>query len=110
MAIVEQQRDSRIDLTGDVRRRRRESIVKALFFAAAVISILISVAIVLALIGKAWAFLTSIELNQLWGNGWFPRRGRFDLSARARRASSIVLLPTSSICRDWSATSPNWTR
>ena len=81
MAIVEQQRDSRIDLTGDVRRRRRESIVKALFFAAAAISILISVAIVLALIGKAWAFLTSIELNQLWGNGWFPRRGRFDLSA-----------------------------
>ena len=35
----------------------------------------------LALIGKAWAFLTSIELGQLWGNGWFPRRGRFDLSA-----------------------------
>ena len=81
MAIADQQRDSRIDLTGDVRRRRREAVVKALFFAAAAISILISVAIVLALIGKAWAFLTSIELNQLWGNGWFPRRGRFDLSA-----------------------------
>ncbi len=81
MAIVEQQRDSRIDLTGDVRRRRREALVKALFFAAAAISILISVAIVLALVGKAWAFITSIELNQLWGNGWFPRRGRFDLSA-----------------------------
>ena len=81
MAIVEQQRGSQIDLTGDVRRRRREAVVKALFFAAAAISILISVAIVLALIGKAWGFVTSIELNQLWGNGWFPRRGRFDLSA-----------------------------
>ena len=81
MAIVDQQRDNRIDLTGDVRRRRREAVVKALFFGAAAISILISVAIVLALIGKAWAFVTSIELNQLWGNGWFPRRGRFDLAA-----------------------------
>ena len=81
MAIVEQQRDPQIDLTGDVRRRRREAVVKALFFAAAAISILISVAIVLALIGKAWGFVTSIELDQLWGNGWFPRRGRFDLSA-----------------------------
>ena len=81
MAIVEQQRGSQIDLTGDVRRRRREAVVKALFFAAAAISILISVAIVLALIGKAWGFVTSIELDQLWGNGWFPRRGRFDLSA-----------------------------
>jgi len=81
MAIVEQQRESTIDLTGDVRRRRREAIVKAVFFGAAAISILISIAIVLALIGKAWAFLTSIELGQLWGNGWFPRRGRFDLMA-----------------------------
>ncbi|HYJ24415.1 MAG TPA: hypothetical protein VE027_05390, partial [Acidimicrobiia bacterium] len=81
MAIVEQQRDTTIDLTGDVRRRRREAIVKAVFFGAAAISILISIAIVLALIGKAWAFLTSIELGQLWGNGWFPRRGRFDLMA-----------------------------
>ena len=81
MATVDQQRDSRIDLTGDVRRRRREAVVKALFFAAAAISILISVAIVLALIGKAWGFVTSIELNQLWGDGWFPRRGRFDLAA-----------------------------
>ncbi len=81
MAIAEQQRDTTIDLTGDVRRRRREALVKAVFFGAAAISILISVAIVLALIGKAWSFLTSIELGQLWGNGWFPRRGRFDLSA-----------------------------
>jgi phosphate transport system permease protein len=70
-----------MDLTGDKRRRRRERLVKATFFAAAGISILISLAIVLALVGKAWAFLTSIELNQLWASGWFPRRGRFQLSA-----------------------------
>ncbi|MGH8870386.1 MAG: phosphate ABC transporter permease subunit PstC [Acidimicrobiia bacterium] len=70
-----------VDLTGDVRRHRRESTVKALFLAAAAISILISVAIVLALVGKAWAFLSAIEISQLWASGWFPRRGRFELLA-----------------------------
>lgn len=81
MAFIDTQREPVIDLTGDVRRRRREAIVKGLFFVAAAISILISVAIVLALVGKAWDFLTSIELDQLWADGWFPRRGRFQLSA-----------------------------
>ncbi|MGH8953016.1 MAG: phosphate ABC transporter permease subunit PstC [Acidimicrobiia bacterium] len=81
MAIAETQREIGIDLTGDVRRRRRERVVKAIFFSAAGISILISVAIVLALVGKAWAFLSAIELNQLWASGWFPRRGRFQLMA-----------------------------
>ena len=70
-----------IDLTGDRRRRRREAVVKAIFFSAAGISILISLAIVVALVGKAWQFLASIELSQLWADGWFPRRGRFQLMA-----------------------------
>jgi phosphate transport system permease protein len=81
MAVTHRERDNSIDLTGDPRRHRREAIVKALFFAAAAISILISLAIVLALAGKAWAFLTSIDLSQLWADGWFPRRGRFELLA-----------------------------
>jgi phosphate transport system permease protein len=81
MAVTHRERDNSIDLTGDPRRHRRETIVKALFFAAAAISILISLAIVLALAGKAWAFLTSIDLSQLWADGWFPRRGRFELLA-----------------------------
>jgi phosphate transport system permease protein len=81
MAFIDTKREPLIDLTGDRRRRRRESIVKGVFFVAAAISILISVAIVLALVGQAWDFLTSIELNQLWADGWFPRRGRFQLSA-----------------------------
>jgi phosphate transport system permease protein len=81
MAITQTRGQAPIELTGDRRRRRRERRVKAVFFAAAAISILISIAIVLALVGKAWSFLTSIELNQLWANGWFPRRGRFQLSA-----------------------------
>jgi len=90
MATAETQREIGIDLTGDVRRRRRERVVKAIFFGAAGISILISVAIVLALVGKAWAFLSSIELNQLWASGWFPRRGRFQLLALAVHTLNVT--------------------
>ncbi len=81
MVVAQTEQQPAIELSGDRRRRRRERLVKAVFFGAATISILISVAIVLALVGKAWSFLTSIELNQLWASGWFPRRGRFQLSA-----------------------------
>lgn len=81
MTIAQTSGDTVIDLSGDVRRRRRERRVKAVFFAAATLSILISLAIVMALVGKAWAFLSAIELNQLWVDGWFPRRGRFQLPA-----------------------------
>ena len=66
--------------------------MKATFFAAAGISILISVAIVLALIGEAWAFLSAIELHQLWGDGWFPRRGRFDLLALLTHTLIITVI------------------
>jgi phosphate transport system permease protein len=79
--MVTTQTTTLVDLTGDKRRRRRERLVKAVFFAAAAISILISVAIVIALVGKAWGFLSAIELSQLWTGGWFPRRGRFQISA-----------------------------
>ncbi len=81
MAIVQSTGDPLVDLTGSVSRRRRERWVKALFFLAATFSILTSLAIVVALAGKAWGFLTSIDFDQLFGDGWFPRRGRFQVSA-----------------------------
>lgn len=68
-----------IDLTGDVRRRRRESIVRRAFFAAAGVSVFISLMIVVALVEEAWQFLTKIEVGQFFENGWFPRRGRFEI-------------------------------
>ncbi len=68
-----------IDLSGDPRRRRRERRVKATFFAASVLSIFISAAIVIALIGQAAGFLSQVDFGQLWADGWFPRRGRFDM-------------------------------
>lgn len=68
-----------IDLRGDPKRRRRERRVRRWFLAAAGLSLLISAGIVISLLGGAIDFLTKIDLDQLWANGWFPRRGRFDL-------------------------------
>lgn len=68
-----------IDLRGDPKRLRRERRVRRTFQLAAALSIAISAGIVLSLLGGAADYLASIELNQLWANGWFPRRGRFDL-------------------------------
>lgn len=70
---------NRVDLTGDPVRRRRERIVRLVFFASAGFSIIISIAIVVSLFGEALSFVSQIELTQLWDDGWFPRRGRFDV-------------------------------
>lgn len=42
-------------------------------------SIVISVAIVASLFGKAFTWIASVDLDALWSNGWYPRRGLFDL-------------------------------
>lgn len=67
------------DLAGNKRRHRRENRIHNLFRAAAFVSILISVAIVGSLTGRAITFITSVDLGALWSGGWFPRRGMFDL-------------------------------
>lgn len=66
-------------LGGDPARHRREKIVRAIFFSAAALSVLISVAIVMSLAGRASMFITSVDLGSLWSVGWFPRRGLYDL-------------------------------
>jgi len=72
-----------IDLSGDPRRRNKERFVRTLFFGAGLISILISIAIILSLVGEAWTFISGLieegEISSLWSIGWFPRRGLFDL-------------------------------
>ncbi|MGI9642435.1 MAG: phosphate ABC transporter permease subunit PstC [Acidimicrobiia bacterium] len=67
------------DLVGDVRRSRTEKGMRIIFFSAACVSILISAAIVFSLIGEAWTFISQVELAQLWTDGWFPRRGQYDI-------------------------------
>ncbi len=66
-------------LQGSPQRRRKESFVRALLALSAGISLVISVAIVIALVGQAISFLAKVDLGQLWTDGWFPRRGEFDV-------------------------------
>lgn len=67
------------DLRGDPRRLRTESVVRALLFGAALTSVLISALIVGSLITEAWTFISQVEWATLWTDGWFPRRGDYDL-------------------------------
>ena len=66
-------------MRGSRRRRRKERIVRTAFFSAAVLGLLISIAIVLALAGEAVRWLFAIDLGWLWAEGWFPRSDEFDL-------------------------------
>ena len=66
-------------LVGTPTRRRNERLVKGVLLFAAILSIAISAGIVLSLIFEAITFLGQIQLSQLWTDGWFPRRGMFDL-------------------------------
>lgn len=66
-------------LQGTPGRRRKEGFVRAILITAAGISLVISVAIVLALLGQAANFLSKVHLSQLWTIGWLPRNGEFDI-------------------------------
>jgi len=72
-----------INLTGNSKRHRKDRIIKGLFFFAALVSIVISVAIMVSLAGEAWAFIKGLidegNIAALWGVGWFPRRGLYDI-------------------------------
>jgi phosphate transport system permease protein len=69
-----------MSLRGSARRRRRETMVRGLFLAASLVTILISLFIVAAVLFEAIGFLSQIDLGQLFGIGWFPRRGIFDVA------------------------------
>jgi phosphate transport system permease protein len=66
-------------LRGDPRRRRRERGIHAALALSAGFSLLVSVAIVLALVFRAIDFLTDVEVGALWSGTWRPRQGQFDL-------------------------------
>jgi phosphate transport system permease protein len=65
------------DLAGDARRRSKERLIKGLFMAAAIVSILVSVGIVLSVVGNAIHFLTLVDLSNLKVLDWNPRGGQF---------------------------------
>ncbi len=67
-------------LSGPAARARKEGAIKAVFFLAATVSIIVSAAIVWSLVREAWVFITEVEWANTWGqNGWFPRQGLYDM-------------------------------
>jgi phosphate transport system permease protein len=66
-------------LQGTPNRRRNEGVIRAILLGASGLSILVSLGIVLSLIFQAFTFVTSIDLGQLFAEGWFPRRGMFSI-------------------------------
>ena len=77
------------DLRLDPRRRRRERTIHWLFMGAAALSIVISAAIVLSLIGNAASFVLKVDPGALWTEGWFPRRGLYDI--RTLLAGTLII-------------------
>lgn len=69
------------DLRGDPARLRKEAVIRALFLAAALVSVLISAGIVVALVGRAWSFVRAADLGTLFGDNWAPRSEEFSIKA-----------------------------
>ena len=67
------------DFRGSRARVRKERIIRAVLFTAALTSVVVSALIVLSLAGEAWTFVSQVELASLWSDGWFPRRGIYDV-------------------------------
>ncbi|HEX2054555.1 MAG TPA: phosphate ABC transporter permease subunit PstC [Actinomycetota bacterium] len=66
-------------LKGNPGRMRRERAIKALFLLTAVMSIVVSALIVLVLARETWVFVSGVDPASLWTEGWFPRRGLYDV-------------------------------
>ena len=79
----------RTDLQISRRRRRRERSVRIVLVAAAAFSIAVSAAIVVSLLGNAVAFFIQVDKATLWSDGWFPRRGMYDI--RTILAGTLVI-------------------
>ena len=78
--MTDQPRLTPDDLRGNPARRRRETLVRTGFLAAAAVSVVVSALIVISLAGEAWNFISHVELGNLRTDGWFPRRDLYDLA------------------------------
>ena len=70
-----------VDLTGDRRRHRRERAMGVVFFAAALLSVLVSALILLSLFTKGARFFAEVDWGHVFANdAWNPRQDRFSIS------------------------------
>lgn len=77
--VAETEPFSLASLSGESRRARKERLIRALFLGTAAISIVISALIVFSLTKETFTFVTQVDLAALWSEGWFPRRGLYDI-------------------------------
>ena len=69
-----------LDLSGDPRRHRRERAMGSLFFVAAVMSVVISAAIIFSLFSRGWDFISQADWKEvLTSDTWNPRQNEFGI-------------------------------
>jgi phosphate transport system permease protein len=69
-----------VDLSGDRRRHRREQVMRSLFLAAAVTSLVISAMILIALFTNGWDFLSNVDWSTVFTDTWNPRADNFSIT------------------------------
>ena len=67
------------DLQTAPRRVRKERNAKFLLLFTALISVVISIVLVFSLFSEAWDFIVGIDWASTWSEGWYPRRGLYDV-------------------------------
>jgi phosphate transport system permease protein len=77
------------DLRLAPRRRRRDGLIRTFFLLAAIFSVIVSAAIVVSLLGNAATFFIQVDKSALITDGWFPRRGMYDL--RTILAGTLII-------------------
>jgi phosphate transport system permease protein len=80
------------DLQGSASRRRREGVIRTLFFGASATAVVISVLIVLSLITEAAVFLTKIDIGDLFAGSWQPRSGNYDITTLIAGTTVIAII------------------
>jgi phosphate transport system permease protein len=67
------------DLRGSPRRRRKEAAIRAVFLAAAALSVVISALIIVSLVGEAANFFINVDKAALLEPAFFPRQELFGI-------------------------------
>ncbi|MGH9188103.1 MAG: PstC family ABC transporter permease, partial [Acidimicrobiales bacterium] len=67
------------DLRGQRARQRREAVIRTVFLGAAIVSVVVTALIILSLVRETWTFVSQVDWATTWTDGWFPRRGVYDV-------------------------------